>query len=396
MTAFPLMAAGGALNTIGSLMGGASANRAARQARDFADRDYLGASGSLGTTLYGSQAAYAPTIRRLLGQAQQRNDPAAAADYAQQLETSLRPTAGSLLGRMESTGSDIIRLQNEDLARFDADTERVTGEYGAARDRYAGEAGRLNTLAAGGEEMAQAEADRGNRMAAGAESLAGLMGAGRDRTIRQDSAKRQKAMDQTSRAQLAASGFGNTTAVNSATNANARTIAESQDRALQASQDARLQSLLQARAQRIAAGQAGSGAVQAARSRRIGVGQDLAGGMYSADTAVAGALTARLGQRTGLRSAQLANEQNLRYLPMQTQLAAEQGPIVNFQHPNVSQYYPGASGGAAALAGVGAAMAQEGSNMAQQNFLQGLLGSGQRANNYFDQFYQPGWGGFAG
>lgn len=358
MSALPLLIGGAGLNAIGGLLGGASANRAAREARDFADRDYLGSSASLGTSLYGSQAAYTPTIRRLLGSAQQHNDPAAAAQYAQQLDTALRPTQNSLLGRLESTGQDIIRLQNNDLAGFDAESGRIEGMLRGAQDeqRRAG--------------------DRSNRQAAGAESIAQATGVGRDRIIRRDAAKRGKAMDQTARASLASSGFGNTTAVANALAGNARSVAEQQDRALQESQDARLASLL------------------TARQRRIDTGQQVAGANYQAGANTAQGAAARNQQRTGLRTAQLANEQTLRYLPMQTQLAAEQGPITNFQNPLAAQAYPGVSGGANALSSVGNTLSAAGGLMLGQQQGGGTQDMLEQMSRLYSQYGVGGYGGW--
>ncbi len=323
-----LIGGGSAINAIGGLLGGASANRAGREARDFADRDLLGGQGNMAVQIYGDQAAYIPTLRRLLGEAQQRNNPQQAYEIAQQISAGMRPTSNSLLGRMESTGQDIIRLQNDDLAGFDAESSRLEGMMTGAADRQRGEGNRLN------------------RLAGGAESMATSAGVGRERIIRRDAAKRNKAMDQQTRASLAGSGFANTTAAPAAMAANAQSVAEAQDRALQDAQDSRLASLLMA------------------RENRIRTGQQVAGANYNADTNVVQTAAQRNQQRTGLRAAQLANEQSLRYLPMQTQLGVEQGSIMNpHQGMNTAQYYPGASGGGNALASVGSSLTGAGGLM---------------------------------
>lgn len=357
-----LIGGGSAVNAIGGLLGGASANRAGRQARDFADRDLLAGQGTLATSMYGEQASYLPTLRRLLGEAQQRNDAAGAANYGQQIASVTRPSQNSILGRLESTGNDLIRLQNNDLAGFDAESARLEQMLGGAANEQ------------------RAAGDRTNRLAAGAESLASTAGAGRDRIIRRDAGKRRKALDQTSRAALAGAGFGNTTAVGNAMAGNARTVAEQEDNALQASQDARLEALL------------------GARERRINTGQQVSGANYNAATNVAQGAAARNSQRTGLRSAQLANEQTLRLLPMQTQIGLEQSSVANpYLGANTAQYYPGASGGANALASVGNTLSATGGinlmNQRQPSAEEQRMFD--QASRMFAQFGPGGYGGWS-
>lgn len=353
-----LLGGGTALNAIGGLVGGASANRAGREARDFADRDLLGGQGNLGVSLYGDQAAYLPTLRRLLGEAQQHNNPAEAARIGGEISTAMRPTSTSILGRQAAVGDNIVGQQGDDLTRFDTDSDRIERLFGNAAAGMRGEGDRLN------------------RLAGGAESMASNFGVGRDRIIRQDAAKRGKAMDQQTRAQLAGSGFSNTTALPAAMAGNARTVAEAEDRALQDSQDARLAAVLQA------------------RERRIATGQGVASNNYGADINTAQAVAGRSTQRTGLRSAHLANEQALRMLPIDTELGVNQGSIMNpHLNANTAQYYPGASGGGGALSSIGSTMTGAGGIMLGNMIRPGAPAGNPQTNTGGSSTGFAGWGG---
>ena len=338
-----LIAGGSLLNGISGLVGAGAANRAARQARDFADRDLLGGQGVLNTRLYGSQTGYVPTWQRLLGEAQQHNDPEAARRYSRLIEEASVPTAGSLLGRMNTLADQVGTTQQADLARFDQDSDRLGRLYGSARDDLSREVGRINSLAAG------------------AEGIARSTGIGRDRIIRRDASQQENAANSRSRAALAASGFGNSTAVGNAMRENAAAVGQQRDNALQANSDARL------------------GAELAARSGRINTAQQGAGQVYGADVTGANAATARATNRLGLTQAHLANNQGLRSNILNTELGVSQTGLMNPSHPNPSAYYPGASGAGNALASFGNTATSAGGLLATLQAMGiGVPTSGQR------------------
>lgn len=307
---------GALLSAGGGLLGGVAANRAGREARDFADRDALGNQSRLGGSLYGAQYGYVPTLNRLLGQAQQRNNRGEAERLSGEIQSLMQPTSGSILGRMGSLTNEIGARQNADLGRFDSGASWLDQQYRDAR----------NALGS--------SVNRNNGLALGAESLAGSTGIGRERMIRRDAARDLSNLDARSQAALSASGFGNSTAVGNAMTNNARVTGEARDNAIQNATDSRL------------------GAQLAARSQRIGVGERGANALYGADVTGANAATARESQRLGLTQAQLANEQALRLMPLQTELGIQQGGVFNPGN-STAQYYPGASGGANALSSFG-------------------------------------------
>ena len=187
---------GAALSAGGGLLGASSANRAARQQRDWYDKRTGEGYQRYINALYGPSAGN-PALWSVPG-----GSPPT-------------PEAGSILGRLRGLASYGEGQGQSILAGYNADSGRL------------------------------------GQMARGAEGMAGMWGQGREKIIRQDSTDDLRDRNDASRAALGAAGFGSSTAVGNQLSANAESVGRNRDRALQDLGEAQIDRQLGARTQRL-------------------------------------------------------------------------------------------------------------------------------------------------
>lgn len=295
MSGFGAALGGGILSSIGGLLGGQSANRAGRQAKDLYTQQTNSGTNRYWNSLYGAGGG----------------GRAGMDAFTTGTSGPPTPSSDSLLG------------QQQGLANlYGQKTGGINSQFGQ------GVAG-LNNLYGGSEGLAE------------------QYGRGGEALIDQETARTLKGANQSSAAQLAASGFGNSTAG-----------------ANQSSQNA------------INANLAGSEAKLNLRNQalqtRLGVrGQQ------------AGAQQTNIGRQADLSGNQLNNQMGYSQQPIQTQLSALNSSVMNpFLGQNTSQYYPGYSAAGTALANSGNALGTYGGYQA----LSSLYGPQQGAAPAAGQF----------
>ena len=351
MSQFALGAAGLLSGIGGSLLGGSSSARAARVARDTDVQQFRQQQGLVGNGVFGSSYGDLPYYQYLYAQGLHgggaANGTGAASDMTRQglqgIQNFNNSQGGSILDQQRQLAQSVTDRQTGNLGRFDADTNALSqmGNYvgGQPGALYAQQGGQLNGLAAG------------------AEALAGSTGIGRDRIIRRDSAQQQNAMNQQSRAGLAAAGFGNSTAVGSAMRGNAQAVGQQRERALQENTDSRL------------------GAQLGARSQRLQVGQNILSGqadaMHQAGQAQIGREYQRAGDRQTLENQNLTRDIGLRQDPINLQYQTLTGAELNPYSQYRTQVNPN-MGSSNALATLGAGLAAGGNYLTNSQALAGI------------------------
>lgn len=328
-----LLGGGSALSSIGQLIGGGSNARAVRRADDDQVGRFRGQQGQFGTGVFGEAYGRQPYYQTIYQQGLERNDPNLTRQGLEGMQAFTNATGGPILDQQRQLANSVSQRQTGNLGYFDQDTNRLS----ALANQMGGQNSQASMLAAGTERMA------------------GSTGIGRDRIIRQDATRDQRNMDATARAQLAASGFGNSTAVGNATRANAQSVGENRDRALQASTDARL------------------GAQMNARNTRVNLanqqGQQQIGREYQ-----------RSGDRMTLENQNLTREIGLRQDPISTSLQTQSGAIFN---PFLGYNAPVAAntGSANALGSIGGSLTAGGNYINNANLLQSLFGGQLNPND---------------
>lgn len=283
---------GAALSAGGSLLGASRGNRLARQQRDWYDKRTGDGAQRLTNAYWGAGAG----------------NPAAWSVPGGALPT---PDAGSILGRLRGLGDYGESRGREIVADYNADTGRLTN------------------------------------LAAGAEGMADQWGRGRDKIIRQDSADSLRDMNDASRAALAASGFGASTAVADRLASNAESVGRNQQRALQDLGEAQIDRRLGARTQRL----------------------NVEGGRASG--------------RTGLQTGLLSQSIGLREAPIRAEMSAVESPIMNPWLHYAGAYQPaGASGLGSALSNIGGLATSYGGYLLGQQDLERMRQGNQAVNTW--------------
>ena len=359
--ALGLLGGGTLLNGAGSFLGGNAQSRAVRRADDDQVGRFRGQQGMVGTGMLGAGYGRMPYFQTIYGQGLERGDQNLINEATQGFNDFTSSVGGSVLDQQRRLADSVSARQTGNLARFDTDTSMLAGRAGAANAS-------LDNMWTNGSNNLMG-------LAAGAESMARNANAGRDRIIRRDAATQENAMNQRSRAALAASGFGNSTAVGNAMSENAASVGEQRDRALQDVHEATQRS------------------VQDARGRRLNLGASLLAGRAGASERTGqsqvGRDYARASDRMALENANLTRDVGLRQDPINTVGSFLNGPINNPYSSYTTPVVP-AGGSAAALSSVGGALAGGGSYLAgasnQQQLLQQLALMGRMG----------GAGGFGG
>ncbi len=182
-------------------------------------------------------------------------------------------------------------------------------------------------------------------LATEAEGMARNWGQGRGQIIRQDSADDLRNRNDVSRAALAASGFGNSTAVGNQLGANAESVGRNRDRALQDLSEAQIDRQLGTRTQRLS----------------------VEGGRASG--------------RTGLDLSVLNSNLGLRRAPIDTELQAGMSSIANPWLSRPEPTYAAGGGAGAGLQALGSGLTAFGSYKLGQQDLQSLLNQSRYLND---------------
>ncbi len=343
MSQFALLGGSAALSGAGSILGGQSANRAARQARDWYDKRTDNAAASLNNLFWGNDRYNDLRLAsEMYGNLTSPEEQAAAAGRFN------ASTGGSLYDLYAGIAPAAASAQTAAMGRFDASTAGLA-------DLYGGLAGNLNARMKAGSDATLASYDRG---AAGVttnaqKGLAELSGFGRDREaiIRRDAGKLRDELDAQTRSQLAAAGFGGTTIAANQTASNARQAAEVEQNQLadlgefttlqKVDQRNRLSDL----GERLFTNRAGlqAGLFQSAigQAERLGTqGAQTAAGLAS--------------QRAGYDFAAIDRQAQLSQLPLAAALGVQTSAVANpWLGQNTSAFYPGVSGVGTAASSIG-------------------------------------------
>lgn len=215
MSGFPLMIGGGALSTLGGLLGAQSGNRAIRRREDELD----GRTGQRVNDL----------LRSLYGQS--------GVDFYNQAATPGGVQPGTQAAFDRASGGPLIGQMREN-ARF------ANNRGGQMMRRFDNQTGAL-AQAAGQQQGMVDQLARGN------EALAANWGQGRDSIIRQDARSQLGTLNSQSRGALMGAGLGNTSAVASQMGANSIGVNREMQRALQALSEGQIDRSMSARSQRV-------------------------------------------------------------------------------------------------------------------------------------------------
>jgi hypothetical protein len=131
---------------------------------------------------------------------------------------------GPLYDQFKSLNANAAQQAGQVPGMYDAETAKLMG---SANDYT----NRLRSMYSSGSNAILGAYDKG---AGGLMRMQDSFGQARDKTIRRDSARQLTGMNDATRATLAASGFGNSTALPNMLNANAKGVGEQQDNALTA------------------------------------------------------------------------------------------------------------------------------------------------------------------
>lgn len=360
LAGYGLAGLGGLASMAGGFLGGQSANRAGRQARDQYGSRTMEGMNRLGMTFFGpssfmdllagTDVDYGGNFRpeALEGAIKAGTRPEGMSDDEwqriqglydqwQQMRGFVDRMGGPVLDQIRGYGDQAQGLYDTAMGRYDADTARLGGIGQAMlgrRDRDA--------------ESVMANA----REAVG---IAGRYGQGREAQIRRDTDKYRANLDDQTSALMAAKGFGGTLEGNQRA-ANARSAQETMNDAIT--------SLRESQTDRMLGAQAGLTGTQAGLlSGRDAIQQAMLGNEYG-----------RAGQRTAYDIGNINSQMGYRMMPAQSILGVMQGSVMNpWLNQNTSQYYPGASPIGTALQTGGNAAAGLGSTMLGQEWMKKLL-----------------------
>lgn len=332
-----LLLGGGSLASgIGSVLGGSSANRAARKAEDDYDKRTQEYGGRLFDLFYGGdrrklwEAGKGPDGKGGGGDAFNASIGGSLLDQYRGLAARGDTMGSQLLGGLRG-GYDQINAQNR------TDMQNLANTFNKGM-------GRLDSLGQG-QEM-----------------LAGRYGAQRARQIREDADRAGRSGDQRIASNLRAAGLGNSTILSAQQAGNRAGIERSAQRSLQDAADASTDRQMAAGQNRIGT----LGQMMSQRNAQIG-------GMYGA---AADRQTGQQGSLASFGQANLNRSQAQNQLPLDTMYALQQSQLFNpFLGQNMNAYNPGNSGLAGALTSVGNAGAGIGGYMLQNpEILKQLLG----------------------
>lgn len=309
------------LSGLSALLGGQSANRAGRQARDFSDMRTGASQLALGNAFFG------PGYTRFLDQTNQGMLSLQRGQNPSQIQIGPTPTGG-IYGQMTELANTSAARDQARLGAFDR-TSQSLGAGASARD-------------------ATVKAMYGNLG-----SLAGTWGTDAERTIREDAKAQEKALNSRAIAALTSRGFGNSTAVANAMTGNSATLGRETNRALG-----------EVRQQRV--------------DRQLAAGRGAADFAASAAAGQTGREYGRATTREGLESDFNARDTAMRSKPWETALALLQGGTLNpYLGQNTIGFYPGANGAAGAAGELGSGLAAIGGQMTsaanQQAQIQALI-----------------------
>lgn len=360
MSAIPAALIGGGLSLIGGLFGSSGASKAAkaqiqagREAQELFDRKGLEAMVRQAYALYGPQAsAYLRAVLPRESYARLFDQPAVNPNFTPEQQRSLDeinrrlalPVYDGGPRRMVRPGATITSDERRALqAQRDALIAAAGGRPGstgaldlAALEEYA----RTNPgFLAQMRELADAEEARGrgllSEFAADTERLGqqgeaqateiGKYGRQQRKQIKLAAERALKGLNRQTESRLLSSGLGNSTLLTGALGANTRNLTEWEANALGEIDDRQLQMLTALR--------------EANLNRAYG----------------------RAGQKTGLQSALLDRNLNLRQAPLATELQTLTGPGFNWwQGQDTTRYYPGVSPSGSALSTLGNALSASG------------------------------------
>lgn len=210
-----LMAGGGLLSSLGGMVGASSSNRNARRWQDEELQRQGDAAQRTGGAYFGG------SYQDLLDMGNTRGLSADARTAARNRFT-------------QSIGGP-IQSQLQSLADYGAQGgASLSGQYGAESNRLRSlgnsNLAALNAMYQGGTNWLMSDFDRGAR---GLQNTVDQWGKGREAIIDRDAAQLNRQMDDRSRATLAASGFGNSTALANQIAGNARNAGEVRQNAMQ-------------------------------------------------------------------------------------------------------------------------------------------------------------------
>ncbi len=304
MSAFPAMMAGGAgLSTIGGILGAQSSNRAGRQARDFYNDRTQEGSLRYGTALWGDR--YRKLFPDTAGGYLSPEDQAKAMDELS------AANGGPIVPQLRQLADTVSARQTGNLRYYDDTTQRLDRESGRRR----------------GDLMA---------LARDAEGIARTSGLGAEGVIRAEGARTLREANGASDAAAVRSGFGGSTTRLALRNNNTTRVGEGVARGLV---DSRRQT---------------ADRVIGARGQTLG----MLGRFYDQD---ASRNLVRAAGRDDLEGRNLATDIRLRQDPINVNLSAQGGGVVNpWLGQNTSQYYPGVSAAGTGAVNGGNALAMLG------------------------------------
>jgi len=302
------------------LLSGQSANRAGRQARDWNNDRFREQRGALGGLAFGNS-------------------------YLDMMGSNLSPEhraqLSQFLGSQGLGNGGVVGAQNRLAGRSERQGGNIMQGYNRETRNLAGQSGGNLAQVMGMYQGMGQQADQWGR--------------GREDIIRRDAGTANKAMDQTSLARLAASGFGNSTAAANQLQGNATATGRAMQDQLQGLSEAKIDRQLDI-------GKAGA----ASRER---MGENQTNRDYT-----------RAAGRTDLQLQNLTRNLNMRQAPLNTALGVQQSQIMNPwlsnpQGPGAGISPLGAAGGtiAGGLASYGGYLQGQQNQASQNQQLQQLM-----------------------
>ena len=380
-----MMAGGGLLSGLGSMMGGASQGRAGRQARDYYGARTQEGMNRLGMLYYGpgnftdylagTNVDYGGNFwpKALEGAMASGVKPDGMSDQEWQRIQSLKGDwdrmnsfvqgqGGPLIDQLRGLGTTAQTGGNSILSGYDQATKALMDQAGGiqsqARQMYQRNTGTLSGLGQQGWGNAMA-------LSQGAENMAANYGQGARDVINSDFDKNQRNIADVMMAQLRSSGLASSTAGSGALS---RALTQNEAERARANNDLSMgiaDRVLAARGQTVGVQQNATNSMLGTLGQQFRQEQaampDLAGSQLSL-------LAQRYGGQTGLQQNNLAQQLQYQMLPIQATMGVEQSSVMNpWLGQNTSSYYPGNTGAGQAVGGFGNALASFGGYQYGQN-----------------------------
>ena len=209
-----IAALGAGASMYGSSQSARTANNTARDVRDVNKADVLNERDRMGTMLFGPGWTGMTDYNKA--------NPYWSADQKNAWNQFSDSIGGSLYGQFNKLNTEAAAKAGQVQGMYDAETAKLMG----SADNYTRQ---IRGMYSGGPGSVLGDFDKG---AAGVSRMEDSFGQARDKAIRRDAERDLTRRNDATRATLAASGFGNSTALPAALSANAQAVGESRDAAL--------------------------------------------------------------------------------------------------------------------------------------------------------------------